>query len=71
MKNSIVRNYWGENHGKGPADGVIGRVSQFMWSAIAQGKASINHGMDIVLYLQMCLGTSDFNPDTKKCQHVR
>ena len=71
MKKSIVRNYWGKNHGKGPADGVIGRVSQFMQSAIAQGKASISHGMDMVLYLQMCLGTSDFNPDAKKCQHVR
>ena len=44
-----VHNYWGENHGKGPADGVIGRVSQFMQSAIAQGKASISHGMDVVL----------------------
>ena len=27
--------------------------------------------MDMVLYLQMCLGTSDFNPDAKNCQHVR
>ena len=49
MKNSTVHNYWGENYGKGPADGVIGRVSQFMQSAIAQGKASISHGMDMVL----------------------
>ena len=35
MKKPIVQNYWGENHGKGPADAVIGRVSQFMQSAIA------------------------------------
>ena len=35
MKNSIVHNYWDKNHGKSPADGVIGRVSQFMQSAIA------------------------------------
>ena len=35
MKKPIVQNYWGENHGKGPADGVTGRVSQFMQSAIA------------------------------------
>ena len=64
-------NYWSKNHGKGPADGVIGRVSQFMRSAIARGKASISHGMDMVFYLQLCLGTSDFNPEAKKCQHVR
>ena len=30
MQMGITRNYWGENHGKGPADAVIGRVSQFL-----------------------------------------
>ena len=48
----ITQSYWGENHGKGPADAVIGRVSQQIHSAIIGNKTSISHGMDMVLYLQ-------------------
>lgn len=69
MSTKICRNYWGENHGKGPADAVIGRVSQVIRSAIASGKTSISHGMDMVLYLQDNMGTRTC--DTNKCQHYR
>ena len=65
----ICQNYWRDNHGKGPADGVIGRVSQVIWSAIACGKVTISHGMDIVLYLQMHYGTPIQKPEESKCQH--
>ena len=67
----ITRNYWGENHGKGPADAVIGRVSQFLRSAIARGKTSINHGLDMALYLQSMKGTPKHHPGETKCQHYR
>ena len=67
----ITRNYWGENHGKGPADAVIGRISQFIRSAIARGKASINHGVDMALYLQLKKGTPPPVPGETKCQHYR
>ena len=67
----ITRNYWGENHGKGPADAVIGRVSQFIRSAIARGKTAISHGVDMALYLQTQKGTANYNPGQKECQHYR
>ena len=60
----ICQNYGGKNHGKGPADGVTGRVSQVIRSAIA-------HGMDMVLYLQVHYGTPIHNPQDSKCQHYR
>ena len=48
----IIQSYWGENHGKGPADAVIGRVSQQMRSAIARNKTSITasagHGYGVI-----------------------
>ena len=69
MKIRIMRNYWGENHGKGHADSVIGRVSQVIKSAIARGKTSISHGIDMALYLQMHKGTQ--NIEEEKCQHFR
>ena len=71
MNVQINRSYWGENHGKGPADAVIGYISQFIRSAIARGKTSISHGMDMVLYLQAHLGTPTYNPDDCQCQHYR
>ena len=64
----IIRSYWGENHGKGPADAVIGRVSQQMHSAIARNKTSISHGMDMVLYLQS-LTRDQEGPNL--CQHYK
>lgn len=71
MKIPITRNYWGENHGKGPADSVIGRVSQFMRSAIARSKTAISHGMDMALYLQEHKGSPPYNPNDRKCEHYR
>ena len=65
----ICQNYWGENHGKGPSDGVIGRVFQVIWSAIAHGKFTISHGMDMVLYLEMHYGTPMHKPQDSKRQH--
>ena len=64
----IIRSYWGENHGKGPADAVIGRVSQQMHSMIARNKTSISHGMDMVLYLQS-LTRDQEGPNL--CQHYK
>lgn len=65
----IVRSFWGENHGKGPADAVIGRVSQVMRSAIARNKTSISHGMDMVLYLQSQSGGDQIHHNL--CQHYK
>ena len=65
----IVRSFWGENHGKGPADAVIGHVSQVMRSAIARNKTSISHGMDMVLYLQSQSGGDQIHHNL--CQHYK
>ena len=56
------RNYWGENHGKGSTNSVIGAVSQFINSAIARNKTSINHRMDMALYIQAHLVTPTYKP---------
>ena len=69
MNIAICRNTWGENHGKGPADAVIGRVSQIIRSAIARGIVSISHGVDMVLFLQKRLET--VLPEDGKCVHYR
>ena len=71
MELQITRNYWGENHGKGPADSVIGRVSQCIKSAIARGKTTINHGLDMTLYLQSIHKSTEFHRREKKCHHFR
>ena len=67
----ISRYYWGKNHGKGPANSVIGRFSQFIYSAIPRKKTSISHGMDMALYLQEHLGTPTYKPSNGKWEHYQ
>ena len=71
MEQVTNRSYWGENHGKGPADAVIGRVSQVMRSAIARNKTSVSHGIDMVIYLESHLGTGLYDSSQLICQHYR
>lgn len=71
MEQCTNRSYWGENHGKGPADAVIGTVSQVMRSAIARNKTSVSHGIDMVIYLESQLGTGLYDSSQLLCQHYR
>ena len=65
----IEHHYFGANHGKGPADGVIGRLKKELDNAIRSGRAVIHTGIDLTTYCQTHLAIP--RDHSSLCQHMR
>ena len=65
----IEKHYTGAGHGKGPADGAVGRIKALIERAIRAGTAHIQNAHELFLFLQehFCKALND----EEMCQHYR
>jgi len=66
---AIQRNYFGAKHGKGPADGVIGRLARALTSHTRSEQVDVRHTLDMFVYCKERFATRQLHPGS--CQHKR
>ena len=67
----VIRNFYGQYHGKGPADAAIGRINKLLKAHVASGRCTLQSASDLLLHCKKNKSLCPDKPPMQECWHVQ